>query len=203
MAPTEREHILVAVLFTDIVGSTELAGGMGDESWKRLLRKHHEIVGHLVKEHGGRVVDTAGDGVFAVFDRPASAIECAFEATQSLRQIGVDIRAGLHFGETESSGGKVSGIVVHTASRVVALAKPGEILITGTVRDLVAGKRISVEDRGFHDLKGIPSTWNVFAIEEVAGRRLLPRWSREKRKNSASSLSSRGRLAVRSASRLR
>lgn len=174
MAPTEREHVLVAVLFTDIVGSTELAARMGDESWKRLLHKHHEIVGHLVKEHGGRVVDTAGDGVFAVFDRPAAGIQCAFDAIQALRTIGVDIRAGLHFGESESSDGKVSGIVVHTASRVMALASPGEILITGTVRDLIAGKRISVGDRGMHDLKGIPSAWNVFAVEEVEGRRTPP-----------------------------
>jgi class 3 adenylate cyclase len=134
VAPTEREHILVAVLFTDIVGSTELAAHMGDESWERLLRKHHEIVSHLVKGHGGRVVDTAGDGVFAVFNRPAAGIQCAFDAIQALRAIGVDIRAGLHFGESESSEGKVSGIVVHTASRVMALAGAGEILITGTVK---------------------------------------------------------------------
>ena len=174
MAPTEREHVLVAVLFTDIVGSTELAAHMGDESWKRLLRKHHEIVSHLVKERGGRVVDTAGDGVFAVFNRPAAGIQCAFDAIQALRAIGVDIRAGLHFGESESSEGKVSGIVVHTASRVMALAGAGEILITGTVRDLIAGKRISVGDRGAHDLKGIPTTWNVFSVEEIDGKRTPP-----------------------------
>ena len=174
MAPTEREHVLVAVLFTDIVGSTELAAHMGDESWKRLLRKHHEIVSHLVKERGGRVVDTAGDGVFAVFNRPAAGIQCAFDAIQALRAIGVDIRAGLHFGESESSEGKVSGIAVHTASRVMALAGAGEILITGTVRDLIAGKRISVADRGAHDLKGIPTTWNVFSVEEIDGKRTPP-----------------------------
>jgi class 3 adenylate cyclase len=175
VAPSEREHILVAVLFTDIVGSTELAAAMGDESWKRLLRRHHEIVSHLVKERGGRVVDTAGDGVFAVFERPAAGIQCAFDAIQALRRIGVDIRAGLHFGESESSDhGKVSGIVVHTASRVMALAGPGEILITGTVRDLIAGKRISVGDRGAHDLKGIPTTWRVFSVEEVDGKRTPP-----------------------------
>jgi class 3 adenylate cyclase len=174
VAPTEREHVLVAVLFTDIVGSTELAAHMGDESWKRLLHKHHEIVSHLVKERGGRVVDTAGDGVFAVFDRPAAGIQCAFDAIQALRAIGVDIRAGLHFGESESSEGKVSGIVVHTASRVMALAGAGEILITGTVRDLIAGKRISVGDRGAHDLKGIPTTWNVFSVEEIDGKRTPP-----------------------------
>jgi class 3 adenylate cyclase len=174
VAPSEREHILVAVLFTDIVGSSELAVQMGDESWKRLLRRHHDIVGHLVKEHGGRVVDTAGDGVFAVFERPAAGIQCAFDAIQALRTIGVDIRAGLHFGESESSEGKVSGIVVHTASRVMALAGPGEILITGTVRDLIAGKRITVGDRGAHDLKGIPTTWNLFSVEEVDGKRPPP-----------------------------
>ena len=175
MAPTEREHILVAVLFTDIVGSSELAVQMGDESWKRLLGKHHEIVSHLVKEHGGRVVDTAGDGVFAVFDRPAAGIQCAFKAIQSLRAIGVEIRAGLHFGESESShGGKVSGVAVHTASRVMSLAGAGEILITGTVRDLIAGKRIAVADRGAHDLKGIPTTWSVFAVEEIDGKRAPP-----------------------------
>lgn len=174
MAPSEREHVLVAVLFTDIVGSSELAVQMGDESWKRLLRRHNDIVSHLVKEHGGRVVDTAGDGVFAVFHRPAAGIQCAFDAIQALRAIGVDIRAGLHFGESESSAGKVSGIVVHTASRVMALAGAGEILITGTVRDLIAGKRIAVSDRGAHDLKGIPTTWNVFSVEEIDGKRTLP-----------------------------
>ena len=174
MSPTDRGHIIAAILFTDIVGSTGLAAELGDETWKRLLHKHHGIVGRLVKSHDGRVIDTAGDGVLAIFHRPAAAIACAFDAIGALRAIGLDIRAGIHFGETESAGGKVSGIVVHTASRVMALAGPGEVLITATVRDLVAGKRIAVEDRGRHDLKGIPDSWNVFAVEEVEGRRIPP-----------------------------
>ena len=172
--PGEREHVLVAVLFTDIVGSTELAAEMGDEAWKRLLQEHHSIVRRLVKNGGGRVVDTAGDGVFAVFDRPAAAIRCAFHATRAVREIGIEVRAGVHFGESESAGGKVSGIAVHTASRVMSLAQPGEVLVTGTVKDLVAGRRIIVSDRGAHELKGIPSTWQVFSIEEVEGSRTGP-----------------------------
>lgn len=174
MAPGEREHALLAVLFTDIVGSSELAAQMGDESWKRLLRRHHELMRGVVGGNGGRIVDTAGDGVFAVFPRPAAAIRCAFEGINALRAIGVEIRAGIHFGETESSGGRVSGIVVHTAARVMALAGPGEILITRTVGDLVAGKRITVDDRGSHELKGIPSRWDVFVVEEVEGQRRPP-----------------------------
>jgi class 3 adenylate cyclase len=174
MAPGEREHALLSVLFTDIVGSTELAARMGDESWKRLLRRHHEIMRGVVGDNGGRIVDTAGDGVFAVFRRPAAAIRCASEGIHALRAIGVEIRAGIHFGETESSEGRVSGIVVHTAARVMALADPGEILITRTVQDLVAGKRITVGDRGSHELKGIPSRWDVFVVEEVEGQRRSP-----------------------------
>jgi class 3 adenylate cyclase len=174
MTPREREQALLAVLFTDIVGSTELAARMGDESWKRLLRRHHQILSGVVGDNGGRVVDTAGDGVFAVFRRPAAAIRCAFEGIDALRAIGVEIRAGIHFGETETSDGRVSGIVVHTAARVMALADPGEILITRTVRDLVAGKRIAIGGRGSHELKGIPSRWDVFGVEEVEGQRRPP-----------------------------
>jgi class 3 adenylate cyclase/streptogramin lyase len=174
MAPGEREHALLAVLFTDIVGSSELAAQMGDESWKRVLRRHHEIMRGVVGDNGGRIVDTAGDGVFAVFHRPAAAIRCAFEGIYALRAIGLEIRAGIHFGEAESSEGRVSGIVVHTAARVMALAGPGEIFITRTVQDLVAGKRITVGDRGSHDLKGIPSRWDVFVVEEVEGKRRSP-----------------------------
>jgi class 3 adenylate cyclase/streptogramin lyase len=174
MAPGELEHALLAVLFTDIVGSSELAAQMGDESWRRLLRRHHGLMRAVVRDNGGRIVDTAGDGVFAVFPRPAAAIRCAFAGIHALRAIGVEIRAGIHFGETESSEGRVSGIVVHTAARVMALAGPGEILITRTVGDLVAGKRITVGDRGSHDLKGIPSRWDVFVVEEVEGQRRAP-----------------------------
>jgi outer membrane protein assembly factor BamB len=119
-------------------------------------------------------VDTAGDGVFAVFERPAAAIRCAFDAIAAVREIGLEIRAGVHFGESESAGGKVSGIAVHTASRVMSLAQPGEILVTRTVKDLVGGRRIIVTDRGAHELKGIPSTWQVFGVEEVEGSRTEP-----------------------------
>ena len=174
MAPGEREHVLVAVAFTDIVGSTELAAEMGDEAWKRLLQEHHAIVRRLVKSGGGRIVDTAGDGVFAVFDRPAAATRFAFHAIRAVREIGLEIRAGVHFGESESAGGKVSGIAVHTASRVMGLAGPGEVLVTRTVKDLVAGKRIIVSDQGSHDLKGISASWDIFRVEEVADSRSEP-----------------------------
>jgi class 3 adenylate cyclase len=174
MPTGEREHALLAVLFTDVVGSSQLAADMGDGPWRRLLRRHHAVMRGIVGDHGGRIVDTAGDGVFAVFPRPAAAIRCAFAAIDALREIGIEIRAGIHFGETESSEGRVSGIVVHTAARVMALAGPGEILITRTVGDLVAGKRITVGERGSHELKGIPSRWDVFAVEEVEGRHRPP-----------------------------
>ena len=200
MPPREREHALLAVLFTDIVGSSDLAAQMGDESWRRLLRKHHEIMRAVVGDNGGRIVDTAGDGVFAVFPRPAAAIGCAFEAIDALRAIGVEIRAGIHFGETESSEGRVSGIVVHTAARVMALAGPGEILITRTVGDLVAGKRIAVADRGSHELKGIPSRWDVSVVEEVEGRRRTPQIdpgvARELRERSSGPREPRRRLPI-------
>jgi class 3 adenylate cyclase len=200
MSPDDREHEILAVLFTDIVGSTELAARMGDESWKRLLRRHHEIMRAVVGRNGGRIVDTAGDGVFAVFRRPAAAIRCAFDGIQSLGAIGVEIRAGIHFGETESSEGRVSGIVVHTAARVMALAGPGEILITRTVQDLVAGKRIAVDGRGSYELKGIPSRWDVFAVEEVEGQRrpapIDPAVAQELRDRSSASPEPGSRLLV-------
>ena len=200
MAPDDREHEILAVLFTDIVSSTELAAAMGDEAWKRLLRRHHEIMRAVVGRNGGRIVDTAGDGVFAVFRRPAAAIRCAFDGIEALRAIGVEIRAGIHFGETESSEGRVSGIVVHTAARVMALAGPGEILITRTVHDLVAGKRIAVEGRGSHELKGIPSRWDVFAVEEVEGQQrplpIDPALAQDLRERSSATREHRSRLAV-------
>jgi len=174
MSRGARDHILTAAMFTDIIGSTDLAAEMGDVGWKRLLQAHHEIARRLVRRHDGRIVDTAGDGVFAIFERPAAAVSCAFEAVSALREIGIEIRAGIHFGEGESLGRKVSGIGVHTASRVMALAGPGEVLITRTVRDLVAGRRIVTIDRGNHVLKGIPGSWDVFAVQEVDGSRTAP-----------------------------
>ena len=175
MSSGGRDRILTAAMFTDIVGSTELAAEMGDVAWKRLLRAHHEAMRRLVRTHRGRIVDTAGDGVFAIFDQPTAAVSCAFAAVIALREIGIEIRAGVHFGEGESLGRKVSGIGVHTASRVMSLAGPGEVLVTSTVRDLVAGRRIITIDRGKHTLKGIPGSWEVFAVREVDGVGTAPR----------------------------
>jgi class 3 adenylate cyclase/streptogramin lyase len=158
---------LRAVLFTDIVGSTELARELGDERWSRLLAAHFRVLRAALKATRGREVDTAGDGMFAVFESPADAVRCAFSAARGVQELGLDIRAGIHFGEIESAGSDVRGIVVHTGARVMSLAGPAEVLITQTVRDLVAGSRFHTAERGSFELKGVPGTWVVHDVLSI------------------------------------
>ena len=158
------ERVLATVLFTDIVGSTELAARLGDREWRNLVARHHRAVRSQLKRHRGREIDTAGDGFFAIFDRPAHAIWCSIGIIESLRPLGIEIRAGIHIGEVELSGGKAGGIAVHTAARVLGTAEPGEIVVTSTVKELVAGSGIEFSDRGVAALKGVPGDWRLFTV---------------------------------------
>jgi class 3 adenylate cyclase len=162
--PEEPDRVLVTVLFTDIVGSTERARELGDRRWRELLDRHHAVVRQELMRFRGREIDTAGDGFFAVFDGPARAIRCAQSTVTAVRNIGLEIRAGLHTGEVELANGAVRGIAVHTGARVASLAKPGDVLVSGTVKDLIAGSGIELADRGTHELKGIPGHWHVYAV---------------------------------------
>jgi len=162
--PAEPERILATVLFTDVVGSTERARELGDRRWKDLLDRHNELVRRDLERFRGREVDTAGDGFFATFDGPARAIRCACAVVEDVRSIGLQVRAGLHTGECELAGEGVRGIAVHTGARVAGAAGPGEVLVSSTVRDLVAGSGITFTDRGAHELKGIPGDWRLYAV---------------------------------------
>jgi class 3 adenylate cyclase len=148
---------------TDIVGSTRLAIQLGDRAWSELLTRHHAIVRKELAAFRGREVDTAGDGFLATFDGPARAVDCACRIRDAVRELGIEIRAGLHTGEIELSGDQVRGIAVHTGARIAAAAQPGEILVSRTVTDLVSGSGIRFEDRGLHALKDIPREWQLFA----------------------------------------
>jgi len=156
---------LATVMFTDIVGSTELAAELGDEHWKQVLATHHGVVRMNLKSHNGREIDTAGDGFFATFARPADAIRCASDIIDQLRAIGIHIRAGIHMGEVEQMGAKVGGIGVHIGSRVASKATADQILVSSTVRDLVAGSDIRFAEEGVYDLKGVPGEWRLFSID--------------------------------------
>jgi class 3 adenylate cyclase len=160
----EADRVLATVVFTDIVGSSEKAASLGDRAWRELLERHHELVRRQLVRFRGREVDTAGDGFFASFDGPARAIRCASAIVESMPELGLEVRAGLHTGECELMDGKVAGIAVHTGARVSSFAQPGEVLVSSTVKDLVAGSGISFEDRGTHQLKGIPGEWRVYAV---------------------------------------
>jgi len=159
----EPDRMLATVLFTDIVASTERAAALGDRRWRELLEAHHAAVRRELERYRGREVDTAGDGFLAVFDGPARAVRCAAAATAAVRDLGLQIRAGVHTGEVEVMGASVGGIAVHIGARVAALAGPGEVLVSSTVKDLVAGSGIAFEERGNHVLKGVPGEWRVFA----------------------------------------
>ncbi len=157
-------RMLATVLFTDIVSSTERAGELGDRRWRELLNVHDELTGRLVEEFGGRLVKTTGDGGLATFDGPGRAIHCAVALREELAGIGVQLRTGLHTGEVELRGDDVGGIAVHVAARVMAAAKPDEILVSRTVRDLAAGADVTLEDRGMYLLKGIDGDWQLHAV---------------------------------------
>jgi class 3 adenylate cyclase len=159
---TGGDRVLATVLFTDIVASTERAAEVGDRRWQDLLKRHHAVIRRELERHRGREIDTAGDGFLATFDGPARAVRCAQAVGDAVHSLGLDIRCGLHTGEVELGGGQVTGLGVHIAARVMAAAKPGEVLASSTVRDLVAGSGIDFEDRGIHTLKGVPGEWRLF-----------------------------------------
>jgi class 3 adenylate cyclase len=160
--------VLATVLFTDVVGSTEKATALGDRQWRELLDRHHAMVRRELAAFRGKEIDTAGDGFLASFDGPARAIRAARAITDKVRLMGLDVRAGLHTGECESIGPKLTGIAVHIGARIAALAQPGEVLVSQTVKDLVAGSGLRFDDRGAHALKGVPGEWHVYAVDPAA-----------------------------------
>jgi class 3 adenylate cyclase len=162
--PPLVDRVLATVLFTDIVGSTERAGELGDREWRRLLESHHEVVRRVLERYRGKEVGTAGDGFLATFDGPARAVRAGLAAIEGLRPLGLEIRAGVHTGEVEIVGSDVAGIAVHTGARVAALAGPSEVLVSSTVKDLVAGSGLEFEERGEHELKGVQGTWRLYAV---------------------------------------
>jgi class 3 adenylate cyclase len=157
------ERILATVLFTDIVGSTERAAAVGDQGWRDLLDNHDQAVRRQLERFRGREIDTAGDGFFATFDSPGRAIECAFAIRDTLKALNIDVRAGIHTGEIEVRGDRLAGLTVNIGARVSALAGTGEVLVSSTVKDIVAGSGVELVDRGEHRLKGVPGTWHLFA----------------------------------------
>ena len=162
----EPNRVLATVLFTDIVESTQRVRELGDRAWAELLSRHHAVVRRELERFRGREVDTAGDGFLATFDGPARAIRCAVAVRETVRALGLEIRAGLHTGECELLGGKVSGIAVHTGARIASLANPGDVLVSSTVRDLVSGSGIEFEDRGEHTLKGVGER-PIYAVSDA------------------------------------
>jgi len=155
---------LKTVLFTDIVGSTERAAALGDRAWQELLAHHHAIVREELDRFGGHEIDTAGDGFLVTFDSPAQAVACACDIIKGVGRLGIDIRAGIHTGECEVLEGRVSGIAVHVGARIAATAGPGQLLVSSTVKDLVAGSGIDFDDRGAHVLRGVPGEWRLFLV---------------------------------------
>jgi peptide/nickel transport system substrate-binding protein len=176
--PSRRpERFLTTVLFTDIVGSTEMAAELGDQGWRELVQEHHRIVRAALRRHEGREIDTAGDGFFAVFDAPASAIACALDVVDEVHALGIDIRAGLHVGEVEQIGRKVGGIAVPIGARIMAAADAGEVFVSSTARDLAAGAGLRFDDQGERELKGLPGTWRLYRVtrpqQDVAAAALV------------------------------
>jgi class 3 adenylate cyclase len=174
-----RDHGLAALLFTDIVDSTRIVSELGDRRWRALLSRHHSIMRAELKRFRGREVDTAGDGFFAVFDEPSDALRCAAAVSNRLRNLGVEVRAGLNFGEAETIGGKPGGIAVHAAARIMGLAGAGEVLVSSTVRDLVPGSGFAFEDRGTVALRSVPGEWRIFALTAIDGAARQPPLSEE------------------------
>jgi len=161
----EPDRVLATVLFTDIVGSTARLAELGDRRWRELLSEHHRFIRGQLARFNGREVDTAGDGFFATFDGPARAIRCATTISDGVHDLGLQVRAGLHTGECEVLDGKVGGIAVHIGARVAGQAAADEVLVSGTVKDLVAGSGIAFEERGVAELKGVPGSWGLFAVD--------------------------------------
>ena len=160
----EPERMLATLLFTDIADSTSLAGRLGDRRWRDVLEEHNRIIRREIARFRGNEVKTLGDGFLATFDGPARAVRAAQTIEREVESVGVRIRAGLHTGEVETIGNDVGGMAVHIGARVGAMANPGEILVSGTVRDLVVGSELVFEERGTHKLKGVPGEWRLFAV---------------------------------------
>ncbi len=163
--PVTVDRVLATVLFTDIVGSTEKAAALGDRRWRDLLDTHHATIRRNLARFRGREIKTTGDGILATFDGPARGVRCACAIAEEIRPLGIDVRGGLHTGECEMIGDDVGGIVVHIGARVAALAGAGEVLVSSTVKDLVAGSGLRFGDRGSQSLKGVPGEWRIFAVE--------------------------------------
>jgi DNA-binding NarL/FixJ family response regulator len=161
-------RVLATVMFSDIVSSTEKAAEIGDRRWRDVLDRHDELVRDALDAHGGREIKATGDGFLALFDAPARAIRCAVAIREGLRGVGVDVRIGLHSGEVELRGDDVGGIAVNIGARVAAAGAAGDVVVSSTVRDLVAGSGIGFTDRGPHELKGVPDRWRLFAVDDVA-----------------------------------
>jgi class 3 adenylate cyclase len=164
LAQRHGERVLATMLFTDVVASTERASRMGDHRWKELLITHDTLVRAEVERFRGRVVKSTGDGILATFDGPGRAIRCACAIRDSVASLDIDVRAGLHTGEIEDMNEDVAGLAVHIAARVVDEAGAGEVLVSSTVRDLVAGSGIEFDYRGEHELKGVPTAWTLYAV---------------------------------------
>jgi class 3 adenylate cyclase len=164
--PAVPERVLATLVFTDIVGSTEQTAALGDAGWRALLAQHHSTVRRELNRFHGVEYDTAGDGFFASFDGPARAIRCAQAIQAALAPIGVQVRVGIHVGECELHDGKPAGLAVATGARICAVGGPGDVLVSSTVRDLVAGTGIELADRGSHALKGVPGERQVYAVVE-------------------------------------
>jgi class 3 adenylate cyclase len=162
--PSDSDRVLATVLYTDIVGSTERAIRLGDRRWRELLDRHDRAVRRQLQRFGGREVNTTGDGFVATFDGPGRAIRCASAISDAVKALEIEVRTGLHTGEIELRGDDVAGVAVHIAQRVSTFAQPGEVLVSRTVTDLVAGSGIQFEDRGEHEMKGVPSAWRLFAV---------------------------------------
>ena len=161
---TELDTVLSTVLFTDIVGSTDRQAQIGDHAWKELVQRHHAVVRAALQRWRGVENDTAGDGFYATFDGPARAIRCGLEITERVRALGIEVRAGVHTGECEVIDGKHAGITVSIGARVASLAEPSEVVVTQTVKDLVAGSGFTFEDAGEHELKGVPDRWRLYRV---------------------------------------
>ena len=161
---SEFDRVLATILFTDIVGSTEKAAAMGDRAWRNMAERHHAIVRTMLGRYRGTEIDTAGDGFFATFDGPARAVRCAQAIVSAVGSLSLEVRTGVHTGEVETIDGKVGGIAVSIGARVGALSGPSEVLVSSTVKDLVAGSGLTFEDAGEHELKGVPGRWRLYRV---------------------------------------
>jgi class 3 adenylate cyclase len=178
-APTpddrQRHRVLATVMFTDIANSTTMASSVGDRRWRELLTTHHNLVRRELNRFDGREVRTAGDGFMATFASPASGVRCGCSVIEEVKRLGLQVRVGLHTGEVEIWGDDIQGIAVHIAARVAAKASPDEILVSATIRDIVAGSGIQFSDRGYRNLKGVPGKWRLFAAQTAsAGAKASP-----------------------------